>query len=397
MDIDYDPYSPEAMIDPRPLYAQLREQDPVHYVAEYDAWALASFEAVWQVCKDTTNFTCTQGVPPPSALLNEPGGAATFALMDPPEHRLRRRILAPGYTREAADRDESHIRELARSVLAPLIAAGDGEVDAYRDYATRVAARTAGYKAGVPDADAEAIRHQCEKGFLREPGQKGTSADNAAAMIEAFTYLQGLVEAARRDPHSARGDLAALLNGTIDGRPLTDEEIVGDLFTILVTGSETTETTVAATLYYLAQHPAQLAQVYADRSLIPNAFVETVRYDHATDIVCRRAVRDVDVAGQTLRAGQAVMLLWGSVGLDEAEFPGAGAYDIHRASERTLIFGHGQHKCIGEFLAVRMGSVMLEEFFAAVASYEVDFARCRRKYAEFVKGFNSVPLRFSVR
>jgi cytochrome P450 len=83
--------------------------------------------------------------------------------------------------------------------------------------------------------------------------------------------------------------------------------------------------------------------------------------------------------------------------LDEREHPDAGVYDIHRTAERSLIFGHGQHKCIGEHLAVRMGSVMLDELFSAIESYDVDFGNCRRKYAEFVKGFNSVPVRFTVR
>lgn len=396
MAVDYDPYSPEAMVDPRPLYARMRAEGPVHRVEKYDAWALAGFEAVWQVCKDTTNFTCTHGMPPGSALLGEPVGVS-FAALDPPLHRLRRRILAPNYTREAAERDTPVIREIARQILGPLLADGEGEMDVYRDYATRVAARVAGYKAGVPDADAERIRNRCADAFIREPGQVGTSATNVAALMESHAYLQDLVEAARKDPDLARGDLAALLAGTVDGRPLTDEEIVGDLFTVLITGSETTETTVAAALYYLAQHPDQLAAVQADPSLIPDAFVETIRFDHPTDLLCRMTAHEVEVEGTTLQPGEPVILLWGSVGLDENEYPDADRFDIRRRPSRSLIFGHGQHKCIGEHLAVRMGTVMLEEFFAAVERYEVDFDRCERKYVEFVKGFSSVPVRFVAR
>jgi cytochrome P450 len=205
------------------------------------------------------------------------------------------------------------------------------------------------------------------------------------------------VSAARESPECAHGDLAALLAGTVDGRPLSDEEIVGDLFTVLITGSETTETAVAATLVYLAQHPEQLAAVQADHSLLTHALIETIRFDHPTDLLCRETLNEVDVAGTTLYPGQPAILLWGAVGLDAAEYPDVDRFDIHRRPERSLIFGHGQHKCIGEHLAVLMGAVMLEEFFAAVAAYEVDFANCRRKYAEFVKGFDAVPLRYRVR
>lgn len=395
MAVDYDPYASEAMVDPRPLYARMRAEGPVHRVEQYDAWALAAFDAVWEVCKDTEHFTCAHGMPPGSALLGEPAGIS-FTTLDPPAHRLRRRVLGPGYTREAADRDEPVIRQIAREVLGPLVAGGDGEMDVHRDYASRVAARVAGHKAGVPAEDAERIRDRCADAFVREPGQRGTSAANAEALIEGHTYLQQLVASVRQSPERAQGDLASLLAGTIEGRPLTDEEIVDDLFTVLITGSETTETAVAATLYYLAQHPEQLAAVRADRSLVPYAFVETVRFDHPTDLLCREAVDDVVVAGTPMQAGQPAILLWGSVGLDEAEFPDADRFDVHRRPERSLTFGHGQHKCLGEHLAVRMGTVLLEEFFDAVETYEVDFPRCRRKYAEFVKGFVSVPMRFTV-
>ena len=396
MAVDYDPFSSEAMVDPRPLYARMRAAGSVHRVERYDAWALAGFEAVWQVCKDTEHFTCTHGMPPGSALLGEPVGIS-FTALDTPLHRLRRRVLAPGYTREAAERDRPVVREIARQVLGPIVARGDGEVDVHRDYASRVAARVAGHKAGVPADDAEWVRNRCADAFVRAPGQVGTSEANAAALMDAYAYLQDLVAAARRDPGSARGDLAALLAGRIDGQPLTDEEIVGDLFTILITGSETTETAVAATIYYLARDPAQLAAVQADHALIPHALVEAIRFDHPTDLLCREVVHDVDVAGTTLRVGQPAILLWGSVGLDEAEYPDAGRYDVHRRPPRSLSFGHGQHTCMGQHLAVCMGTVMLEEFLSAVATFEVDFERCHRKHAEFVKGFDSVPVRFTTR
>ncbi len=203
------------------------------------------------------------------------------------------------------------------------MAEGRGELDVYRDFARRVTARTAGRKAGVPDADAERIRYRLDDMFARVPGQKGTSEANVEAALEVLGYLLDLIATGRADPGAATGDLAALLDGSIDGRPLTDEELVGDLMTILVTGSDTTEFSVAATLLYLQQHPDQLAAVRADRSLVPFAFLEAVRCDHPTDMLCRKVLRDVEVGGMSLRAGQGVMLLWGSASLDEAEYPHA--------------------------------------------------------------------------
>lgn len=87
-------------------------------------------------------------------------------------------------------------------------------------------------------------------------------------------------------------------------------------------------------------------------------------------------------------------MLWGSASHDEDEFPGAATFDVHRTYRRHLLFGQGQHKCLGESVALRLGTIMLEEFFEAVDHYEVDEAACQRKYAEFVQGFNRVPIRF---
>ncbi|MBS9376288.1 cytochrome P450 [Rhodococcus sp. B50] len=393
--VDYDPFAPEAMVDPRPIYEKLRAAGPLHYLPQYDAWALCSFEAVWRVTRDLKNFTTEhRGSPPMNSLLGEPS-FPNFTQTDPREHAAARRLLQPAYNKAAADHDAAYMRTLAREVITPLVEGGDGTMDVFRDYASRVAARFAGHKAGLPAADSERIRHRAEQLFVREYGQRGTSPSNAEAGAEVFEYLQELVVEARRDPSSARGDLASLLNGTVRGRSLTDQEILGNLLTLIITGSETTEISVAATLYYLARNPEQLAAVRADRSLLLNAFMETVRFDHPTDILCREVVNEVEVCGRKLLPGQQLILMWGSAGRDESEFPDADTYDIHRTYQRHLLFGHGQHKCLGESIALRLGTIMLEEFFEAIDTYEVDWDGCRRKYAEFVQGFNSVPIRFT--
>jgi len=397
--VDYDPYSHEAMTDPRPLYAQLRAEDPVHYLERYNTWALATFEPVWQVCLDTANFTCTRGQTPNQVMLGEPTGH-TFPELDPPEHRSRRRVLAGDYTREMAPADEQVARELARRILDPLVAAareaGEGTMDVYRDYAIRVTARVAARKAGVPEDEAEELRHRMDDMFAREPGQRGSSEANLRAIGDVFAYLAELIASARREPASARGHLATMLAVEPDGAPLTDEEIAAELHTIMVTASETTELAVAGTVYYLSRDRVQLDQVLADRSLVPWAFAETVRYDHPTNMLCRSVRAEaVDVGGKTLRYGQGVLLLWGSANCDEAVFPDADRYDVHRRPERTLLFGHGQHKCLGEHLAMRVGSAILDELLARVADYEVDDAGCGRLYGEFLKGYNRMPIRFT--
>ena len=391
MAVDYDPLSEEAMTEPHSLYARLRAEDPVHYMPKYDAWALASFAAVWQVCSDTSSFSVRRGPTPNQILLGEPASDLTFAGLDPPEHRLRRRVLAPFYTRESADRDDATIRDLARAVIEPLLR-GTSQFDAYADYAHIVAGRFAATKAGVPVAEADWLRERIGASFHRVPGQRGTSEANVAATIEVFTYLHGLVVDRRRDRQRATGVLATLLDAVVEGEALTDEQVAAELHTLMVTGSDTTEFGLAAALYYLARNPEQRAEVLADPSLCIWAFAEALRLDHPTDILCRTALRDINVAGASIREGQGLLLIWASANRDEAEYPNADRFDIHRRYERSLLFGHGQHKCIGEHIGLRMGAAMLEEFIARVATFEVDFAGVGRRRGEFLKGFNRMPV-----
>lgn len=389
---DFDPYGDDAMTDPRARYARMIADGPLHRVEQYDAWAAVGFDAVWAICSDTKHFTCTRGQTPNQVLLGEPTGH-TFPELDPPEHRLRRRVLAPDYTREAALIDSAWIRDLAREVLTPLLAKGPTEIDAYADYAARVTTRVAARKAGVPDADAERIRHRLDDSFAREPGQRGSSPANREALGEVYGSLMGLVGSARLDPGSAFGHLATMLTAVVDGTPLTDEQIAAELLTVMVTGSETTELAVAATLFYLAAHPEQLEAVRADRALVSHAFAEAIRFDHPTHVLCRAVGEDVQIAGTSLTAGQGVLLVWAAANRDPAVIERPDEFDVHRTSERDLRFGHGQHKCLGEHLAMRMGTILLEEFLAGVASYEIHHPGVERTYGEFLKGFCRLPMR----
>jgi cytochrome P450 len=390
MTVDYDPYSHEAMTEPQRLYAQLRALDPVHHLPQYDAWALASFDAVWHACSDTASFSVRRGQTPNQVLLGEPAANLTFPELDPPEHRLRRRALAHAYTREAAIGDRDLIRRHAIEVLAPLLESG--RFDAFDDYASVVAARVAAEKAGVPATDVELVRWLLHAAISREAGQRGTSPANADAMGQVFGYLAQLVAGARTGVDHAPGLLGHLVRAQVDGAPLDDLQVAAEIHTLLVTGSETVELGCAATLLHLAQHPSQKAAVLADPSRAIDAFAEGVRFDHPTDILCRVVARDVEVGGKTLREGEGVLLLWASANRDEAEFARAGDFDIHRRYERSLLFGHGQHKCIGEHIAMQMGSIILGELVAAIVDYDVDLAGVRRRPGEFLKGIHRLPV-----
>ncbi|MBW2426843.1 MAG: cytochrome P450 [Deltaproteobacteria bacterium] len=389
--IEYDPYSHEAMTDPFDLYARLRAEAPVYYIEKYNCWALARFEDIWNAALDQEHYTARGGQSPGQVMLGEPT-PHTFMTMDPPEHRAHRGIIGREYTRRAAERDAPRIRALARELLAPLLPRGEFEV--YAEYANRVTTHNAAYMAGVPKEDAEQVRAWIDGMLHREEGQVGASEKNGRFGAELDAYLRELIQRSRKNPEKATGHLASWLAAEIDGRRLSDDDIAGELFSLVVTGSETTPLSVAGTLVFLDAEPEQRDMVLGDLAHVGNAFAESLRYDQPTNMLARKVRKDVEVSGEELREGQGVLFLWASANRDEREFEDADRYDVLRNPRRTLSFGHGVHKCLGEHLGMTMGIILLEELLEGIGAYELDSQRCSRIYGEFLSGYNHVPIRF---
>jgi cytochrome P450 len=391
--VDYDPYSDDAMRDPRPIYARLRAESPVHYLAKYDCWALARFEDVYAATLDAASFSARGGTAPGQVLKGDPA-PHTFMTMDLPEHRVHRGLISPRYGRGAVAKLEPQVRAVARELLAP--GAARGELDVYA-WANRAAIWLGAEMLGLERKDAEQLRIWIDGFFHRERGQAGPGPKNFAFAARVAERLGEIVAERRALPGSGTGGedhLSAWLAARIDGRALTDEEIVANLYSMLVVATETVPAAVANAIALLAQNPGALARVQADPSLVPAAWAEALRLDQPTNLLGRRVIRDVRLGGQTLRAGQGVLLLWASATRDEAEFPAADRFDLDRRPARSLSFGHGIHKCVGEHLANLEGHVLVEELLAAAGRFSVDWTRAERIYGEFLSGYRQLPISF---
>ena len=238
MTIDYDPFSDAAMRDPFPLYAAMRAEGGPHYIAKYNAWALARFEDVWEASMHhEADVTWTAGATPAQLLLGDPIPRA-FTTMDAPEHRKWRGVIRREYTPEAVRLHEQRLRTLAREVLDPLLARG--EFDAYADYANRVFCLNSGFNLGLPREDALTWRALIDELMHRDPGQcGGSSSRNQYAATQLAAYMHDYVQRLRVDPGLASGHTAAYLNAEIDGERLHDEGMDNNLTNFLIVGSET--------------------------------------------------------------------------------------------------------------------------------------------------------------
>ena len=391
--LDYDPFSDSVMRDPWPAYARLRREAPVYYLEKYDTWFLSRFEDIWwSTTRDV--FTAERGVTPEMVLLKaEPPPDPVFSMLDLPRQRDYRRMLAPPYSRGAVGRREESTRARVRRLLRPL--AERGHFDVYHELATPLAVEEIAELIGLPAEEAPEMRAQVARFFAREPGQVGTTPENEEERVRLLTRVAEIV-AERAGSGDLSGDdhISVMLRTPAEGEPLSVGAVVAAVFTMLVTGSEVLPLSLANSVYYLWRHPDQ-RRALVDRSEdVRHAYAESLRYDQPTNLLGRFVKEPVEIRGEKLQPGQGVMFLWASGNRDENEFERADVFDISRRPRRTLSFGHGAHKCIGEHLSWLQGRVLLEEILALAPEYEVDPPGARRAYSEFLHGYVEMPIEF---
>jgi cytochrome P450 len=389
---EYNPFSEEVMKDPHPVYSRLRAEDPVHHIAEYDAWALAKFEDIWNASMDTKHYSAAKGTTSSHLLTKVQPVTPMINLMDPPQHTVLRTAVRSHFTPQVVAELEPVIRQIATESFER--AAGQGGLDTMGDLASRVSVTVACLVIGIPLEDASMLNDLVWRFFKREPGIDGMTPDGLQAMEEMFGYFVQLSQQ-RKKEGSDRNDVIDLINNIeIDGQKLDDMAIASHISMFIIGGSETFPKTFATTVRRLAEHPDQRAELVSDPSLIPAAYVEALRYDMPTQFLCRTVIERVTIRDKTLQPGQPVLFLYPSGNRDEDEFDNPDVFDVHRPNPRVLSFGAGTHMCIGIHAAKLEGRILLEELLRRHPEYEIHLDRAERLVTDFVQGYASFPITF---
>jgi hypothetical protein len=209
-------------------------------------------------------------------------------------------------------------------------------------------------------------------------------------VVDHFAGIVADRRARRRD------DLvSALVDATVDGEHLTDEEILGFCFLLVVAGTETTTNLIGAGVLALAQNPAERSALIEAPGRLPAAVEEMLRWGSPVQSSARTTTEPVRRHGTEIPAGVKVLLLWGSANHDEREFPDAERFDIRRRIERHAGFGHGAHFCLGAALARLEVRVVFDELLTRISDWEVDQEGVTWIHAASVRGPASLPIRFS--
>jgi cytochrome P450 len=343
-------------------YARLRRQAPVHWSDVAQLWVLSKYDDIQRVSKQPALFCSSRGV-----IINDPirlaGTLATppsIIHMDPPAHGRYRRLVSGAFTPRMVAGLEPRIRALVAETLDAVPAGAP--FDFVDHLAAPVPLLVIAEMLGVPASDRATFRRWSDAVIAAADGPDPSA--RVAEVVELFQYFLGMLAGVRAEP---RDDLlSALANGVVDGDRLTDEEILMFCMTLLVAGNETTRNLVAGGMRALLEHPAQLARLRAEPSLLPTAIEEMLRWVSPVRAFIRTATQDTAIRDVPIPEGSSLVLLYASGNRDEDAFgETAGEFRVDRPVDPShLAFGFGEHFCIGSSLARLEARCMLEGVLA---------------------------------
>ncbi|HTZ23936.1 MAG TPA: cytochrome P450 [Streptosporangiaceae bacterium] len=396
----FSPYDYRIHEDPYPVYARLRDEAPLYRNSGQDFWALSRHKDVVDAFRDPTRFSSANGVSlDPAAWGPYAHKTMSFLALDPPRHTRMRALVSRGFTARRVRELEHQIRALARRHLDAAVARGD--FDFVADFAGLLPMDVISEMIGVPETDRDDVRKLADTVVHRDDGlfdvpQAGMEA--ALTLVGYYADLLAQRRAGRAGSAADQGDLtSALLEAEIDGDRLTDDEIIGFLFLMVVAGNETTTKLLSNAVYWAWRNPAELAKPMADPGRIADWVSETLRYDASSQVIARTVAEGFTAHGQTVPAGGRLLLLIGSANRDPAVFPAPDGFDLDRDTSALISFGSGRHYCLGANLARLEAQIALAEFTRLVAAYDIDDGRAQRVHSVNVRGFASLPMHVRVR
>jgi cholest-4-en-3-one 26-monooxygenase len=321
--------------------------------------------------------------------------------MDPPEHGKYRGVVNRRFTPHALSFLRSHVEGLSRQIVADVAARAidavvdSGECDFVTDVAARLPLAVILELLGVAREDWETIFEWTNRAIA--PGEpeyrRGATALETAdrARLSLFDYFERYVALRRRQP---REDLVSVLaQGRIDGEPLADFDILSYCFLLAVAGNETTRNATSGGLLALVENPGEQHRLRADPGLLPSAVEEVLRWTSPVVHFCRTAAADAEVAGQTIRQGDLLILFYPSANRDEEVFAEPFRFDVGRSPNEHLAFGIGEHFCLGANLARLELAAIFTEVLRRLEGIELT-GPVERVRSAFVGGIKRMPIRF---
>jgi cytochrome P450 len=388
---------------PHDLFARHRRDAPVwwheptvHTPDGEGFWSVATYAETLEVLRDPVTYSSERGG------TREHGGTLlqdlevagiVLNMMDDPRHARIRRLVSLGLTPRMVSGLEDELRTRTQRLLA---AVPDGEpFDFLVDVAAEPPLQMICMLLGVPEEDRHELGAAVDAGFDVREGDAGFRSDAGAAQARMLEYGARLIEQKRKAPTDDM--LSVVVHATLDDvdpPALTDVELYSFFALLFAAGAETTRNAIAGGLLALIERPDQLAALRADRSLLPRAIEEMLRWTTPSPSKRRTATQSTVLGGHRIAPGEKVLFWEGSANRDELVFENSMTFDLRRDPNPHLSFGHGVHYCLGANLARLEMRVMFEELFESFSAFElvaaVEWARSNRH-----TGIRHMPVYFT--
>jgi cytochrome P450 len=386
--VHWDPYSPEFWADPYPVFRRLREEAPLYYNERYGFYAVSRFSDVEQCFTNKETFSSGRGdvLEYIKADMDIPSGM--FIWEDPPLHTVHRSVLTRVFTPKRMNELEEKIRAYCAGCLDRLV--GADRFDFITDFGAEMPSRVIGMLLGIPEEDQAAIRDKVDTSLRTESG-KPMEVSQASYKGQGFEqYIDW------RAKHPSGDLMSELLQAEFQDetgtrRKLTREEILIFVNVLAGAGNETTTRFIGWAGKVLSEHPGQRADLVENPALIPNAVEELLRYEPPGPSVARYVARDVQIHGQTVPAGSAMLLLVASANRDERRYLDGDRFDVRREGPPHITFGRGVHACLGSALARVEGRVALDELLKRFPIWTVDLGNAKLSSTSTVRGWDNLP------
>ena len=379
-------FSEENRRNPFPIYAQMRAFSPVLKVPPpFDAWLLFDYDSVKRALSDHETFSSQ--VPAPQ----------WFIFSDPPVHTKLRGLIAKAFTPGTIAALEPRICALSQDLLSGL--PESGELDLAADYSIPLAMKVISGMIGISWSGWDRFRRWSDIilriSYSRSGGPEAgkTIADFREVSAEMADYLTGMIEERQGGRHSDL--LARLVEAEVDGERLAPHDILAFFQLLIVAGQETTANLINNAVLCLMENPEQLALLRKSPELVPAAIEETLRYRSPIQWMMRTPRHDIEIHGQTIRAGELVLPMIGSANRDEKRFAEPDRFDITREQTQHIAFGHGIHFCLGAALSRMEARIALTDLLACGVPELTGGKRWTPRQALNVYGPASLPVRFS--
>jgi cytochrome P450 family 142 subfamily A polypeptide 1 len=374
--------------DPQADWEWLREHAPAYYCPNADVWGVSRYEDIVFASRNPDIFSNHDNIRPKT------GHVPMMISMDDPDHTRRRKIVNKGFTRRRVADKEERLRAVSDQLIDRMLEQ-DGQCDFVWTVAAWLPLIVIGDMLGVAPGDRDDLLRWSDLLLKGTEGDLEALDEATKAFGDYWAYQAKVVADRKANP---KDDLVSLLaHAEVDGDRLDDESLIWESLLILIGGDETTRHVLSGGLLQLLTHPEAMEELRADLGKLPTAIEEMLRYVSPIKSMSRKVRSDVELGGQTIPAGDEVLLFYPSGNRDPRQFDAPQDFDIHRDPNHHIAFGHGTHFCLGANLARLELKCLFEQLLTRVTDLElaVPSADLELRRSSFTSGLEGLPIRYA--